>query len=67
MWVRDAWVYGDARASKISAAVRPATPSLSLSRSLCSRQGRKQIDLLGMDGARGAVGVRVPSGVAGKS
>ena len=40
---------------------------LSLSRSLCSRQGRKQIDLLGMDGARGAVGVRVPSGVAGKS
>ena len=64
MWVRDAWVYGDARASKISAAVRP---SLSLSRSLCSRQGRKQIDLLGMDGARGAVGVRVPSGVAGKS
>ena len=41
--------------------------SLSLSRSLCSRQGRKQIDLLGMDGARGAVGVRVPSGVAGKS
>ena len=31
------------------------------------RQGRKQIDPLGMDGARGAVGVRVPSGSAGKS